>query len=67
LRIVVSPPLFNQDLRFLYGLQVDQIAFRLGTHIKTVEKQLYSARKKLGARNTTQAVIKGLLLGQIEL
>lgn len=50
-----------------YGLQVDQVAFRLGTHIKTVEKQLYSARKKLGARNTTQAVIKGLLLGQIEL
>lgn len=49
-----------------YGLQSIQIADRLGTHRKTVEKQLQSARNKLKARSTTQAVVKAMLLGQIE-
>ncbi len=50
----------------VYGLQVQQIADRIGTHPKTVEKQLYSARKRLKARSTTQAAVKAMILGLIE-
>ena len=50
----------------IYGLQTQQIAARIGTHPKTVEKQLSSARSRLKARTTTQAAIKAVLLGLIE-
>lgn len=44
------------------GLRVDQIAFRLGNHPKTVEKQISSARHKLRARTNAQAVARALTL-----
>jgi DNA-binding CsgD family transcriptional regulator len=40
---------------------------KLGTSYKTVEKQIASARKKLGANNNEQAIAKALTLGVIEL
>lgn len=49
-----------------YGLQTQQIADRIGSHPKTVEKQLSNARSRLKARTTTQAAIKAVLLGLIE-
>lgn len=49
------------------GLRPQQIAFRFGTHVKTVEKQLADARAKLQANNTAQAVAKALILGLIEI
>lgn len=48
------------------GLRVDAIAKAFGTDPKTVEKQIASARAKLGATTVTQAVAiairSGLLL-----
>lgn len=38
------------------GLRVDAIAETFGTDPKTVEKQIASARAKLGATTVTQAV-----------
>lgn len=48
------------------GLQAQQIADKLGTHTKTVEKQLCSARTRLGAYTTTQAVVKAIILGLLD-
>ena len=47
------------------GLRPQQIAFRLGTHVKTVEKQIESARRKLNAATTVQAVVFALVYGLI--
>ncbi|MCW2248243.1 DNA-binding CsgD family transcriptional regulator [Azospirillum fermentarium] len=49
------------------GLRPQQIAFHLGTHAKTVEKQISDARAKLQANNAAQAVAKALILGLIEI
>lgn len=45
------------------GLRPKQIAFRLGAHVKTIEKQIDSARRKLKAATTAQALAKALVLG----
>lgn len=42
------------------GLRLQEIAFRMGTHPKTVEKQLANARKKLNARTNAQAAMRAL-------
>lgn len=47
------------------GLRPQQIAHRLGTHAKTVEKQIESARRKLHATTTIQAVAAALVYGVI--
>ncbi|MBF0189079.1 MAG: autoinducer binding domain-containing protein [Magnetococcales bacterium] len=47
------------------GLVPKQIAYRLGLHPKTVENQISSARKKLNASTSAQAVSKALILGVI--
>ncbi|CAO3435940.1 helix-turn-helix transcriptional regulator [Azospirillum argentinense] len=49
------------------GLRPQQIAHRLGTHVKTVEKQIESARRKLNAATTIQAVSTALAYGLITL
>lgn len=38
------------------GLRYQQIAFELGTSVRTVEKQISSARIKLKASTITQAI-----------
>ena len=48
------------------GLRNIQIADRLGTHPKTVEKQLANVRRKLSARTNAQAATRALLLDLIE-
>lgn len=47
------------------GFQHTQIAHRLGTHPKTVEKQIQSLKRKLRAVNTTQAVAAALVFGLV--
>jgi len=47
------------------GLRPQQIAHRLGTHEKTVEKQIEAARRKLNATTTVQAVVTALVYGLI--
>lgn len=47
------------------GLRPKQIAHRLGTHVKTIEKQIESARVKLKAATNAQALAKALVLGVI--
>ena len=47
------------------GLRQQQIAFRLGTHPKTVEKQIDSARRKVKATTTAQALATALIFGLI--
>ncbi len=47
------------------GLRPQQIAHRLNTHPKTVEKQIVSARRKLKADTVCQAVAKSLIFGVI--
>lgn len=47
------------------GLRPQRIAHRLGTHVKTVEKQLDSARRKLGATTVAQAVATALVHGLV--
>jgi len=47
------------------GLRPQQIAHRLGTHPKTVDKQLQNARKKLNAKTNAQAVARAIVLGLI--
>ena len=42
------------------GLRQQEIAFRMGTHPKTVEKQLANARRKLKAKTNAQAAIRAL-------
>lgn len=42
------------------GLRVEAIASSLGTAQQTVEKQIASARIKLGAKTATQAVVIAL-------
>lgn len=48
------------------GLRVQAIAEKIGSHPKTVEKQLANARKKMRAKTNSQAVIRALLLGFLE-
>jgi len=47
------------------GLRPQQIAHKLGTHPKTVDKQLQSVRKKLNAKTNAQAVARGIVLDLI--
>lgn len=47
------------------GLRPQQIAHRLGTHVKTIEKQIESARVKLKSATNAQALAKALVLGVI--
>lgn len=47
------------------GLRPKQIAHRLGTHPKTVDKQLQNVRKKLNAKTNAQAVARAIVLGLI--
>lgn len=47
------------------GLRPQQIAYRLNTHPKTVEKQIASARRKLKSDTVAQAVAKALIFGLI--
>ena len=52
-------------LWLIRGERVQQIAHRFGTHVKTVEKQMASARVKLGAKTNIQAASRALILGLI--
>lgn len=47
------------------GLKPEQIAYRLGTHYKTVDKQIRSACRKLKTTNKTQAIATALVFGVI--
>lgn len=47
------------------GLRPQQIAHRLGTHVKTVEKQIEAVRHTLNAATTVQAVAIALIFGLI--
>lgn len=47
------------------GLRPQQVAHRLGTHCKTVEKQIDSARRKLKATSVAQAIATALVFGLI--
>ena len=49
------------------GLRAQEVSEKLGTSYRTVEKQIASARKKLGANTNEQAVAKALTLGLISL
>jgi DNA-binding CsgD family transcriptional regulator len=49
----------------IQGLRAQQIAERIGTKTKTVEKQIASARQRLHARTNAQAAVKAILLGLI--
>lgn len=44
------------------GMRVQQIAHCMGTHPKTIEKQLSNVRRKLGARTNAQAATRALLM-----
>lgn len=48
------------------GLQALEVAKHLKVKVETVNAHLANARKKLGARNTTQAVSKALVLGLLK-
>lgn len=48
-------------LWLINGLRRQQIAYRLDTHVKTVEKQIESARRKLKAATVAQAIATALL------
>lgn len=52
-------------LWLIAGLRPQQIAFRLGTHPKTVEKQINSAKHKLKATTVAQALATALIFGLI--
>jgi DNA-binding CsgD family transcriptional regulator len=47
------------------GLRQQQIAFKLGTTVKTVEKQIESARRKLKASTVPQAIATALIFNLI--
>ena len=49
----------------MIGLRVQEVAHRMGTHPKTVEKQLANTRQKLRARTTTQAVARAIVMNLI--
>ena len=48
------------------GMLAKEIASYLGVSVDTVNSHLGAARKKLEARNTTQAVTKALALGLLK-
>ena len=51
----------KECLKYLcLGYGIKQISYRLGTHERTVQKQITSAKKKLHATSITQAVVKAL-------
>jgi LuxR family transcriptional regulator, activator of conjugal transfer of Ti plasmids len=49
----------------MHGLRTKQIAYELGTNVRTVEKQLSGARRRLGARTNVQAAAKAVVMGLI--
>jgi DNA-binding NarL/FixJ family response regulator len=49
------------------GMRAKEVADRLGIERKSVETSMEVARKRLGARNTTHAVVKALRAGLIDL
>lgn len=49
------------------GYGIKQIASRLGTHDRTVQKQIASAKKRLNARTMTQVVVRALMFELINL
>lgn len=49
-----------------HGCRIDEIASKLHRSIKTIEKQLATAKLKLKARTRDQAVVKALVLGLIQ-
>ncbi|MEM1273275.1 MAG: autoinducer binding domain-containing protein [Pseudomonadota bacterium] len=49
------------------GRRLDAVADKMGTQIKTVEKQLANARRKLAARTTNQAIARAIALELLEL
>lgn len=48
------------------GLRPQQIAFRLGTHTKTVDKQLQNVRRKLNAKTNAQAAMRAVVMRLID-
>jgi DNA-binding CsgD family transcriptional regulator len=52
-------------LWILRGLRTKQIAARIGTHPKTVEKQLARARAKMSAQTNAQAAVRALTMNLI--
>ena len=59
----------SKELEVLHGLSrglsVEQIAHALGKSVYTVRTQREDVRRKLGARNTTEAVAQAMRLGLI--
>ena len=49
------------------GMTQKEIAHHLGVKLRTVEQQVASARKKLAAKTTIQAVVEAIRGGQIDL
>ncbi len=47
------------------GKRTKQIASILGIHIKTIDKQIHAAKRKLNATTTPQAIAKAMALGLI--
>ncbi|WP_404400743.1 hypothetical protein [Pelagibacterium halotolerans] len=62
-RPVASP---GAKLRRSNGYREQVIAFKLGTSVHTVRKQIASARRRLKAATTVQAVAKATALGVLE-
>jgi DNA-binding CsgD family transcriptional regulator len=50
---------------FAAGLRAKEVAARLGVGVKTIEKNIESARKKLKAKNRDQAIAKALVFNVI--
>lgn len=63
--------LSGREKDYLYwsamGLDRVQISDRLGISVFTLDKPIASVKRKLNARNTTQAVAKAMVLGLIDL
>lgn len=61
----------NRERQFLTelarGRTQNEIARLYGLHIRTVEESIKSARSKLSAKTTTQAVVKALARGLLDL
>lgn len=49
------------------GRRLDAVAHKMGTQVKTVEKQLENARQKLAARTTNQAIVRAIALELLDL
>ena len=69
----ITQDIFNITMRekeclqyLCHGNSIKQIGFILGTHERTVQKQIASAKKKLGAHSMLQAVVKALVYELID-